>query len=480
MWGGYCWDEYANRDTQYGPAKTSSAYESENAWSAKQYGSTYAAWPYDPSGPPKHVPITQVLSTNQLPTWATRNRPSDCSKPALNKKLRSLFAPIPLPQLSQASQAPMCTRFGSCGMPAIDVSGQFKYKQFIEVDNNLSVVDRKELAPHITSHRFKTTPGQKYNVKLIIVDQEEKRVATGKGECKAVFSLEEINKLMDKALILVATTPMQPFTFLYRCKPRIYWDHIRDFRNGKVEKYIKDNGGHSASPINGQIYGLFFFARTMADGSLPLTSPFGDIRIRLKAPILLDPNRVNMYFCDFYCFCHDWLKQLDMENNPFLRVQRTGDLRNPFTFLVNRAKVWVEIYYTEDISMTWGAFDAVTPTGISNNQSCLKCNLYPSGPQPDIQKHNEPVEDLIVSNENALSSKGSDETLKKCSTCCVLHSCIESELHSPSTPLNATISKEDFLELFEVITQIVDNVVKAQELISEPQENLDSNSADVL
>lgn len=43
-------------------------------------------------------------------------------------------------------------------------------------------------------------------------------------------------------------------------------------------------------------------------------------------------------------------------------MQRTGDQRNPFNFWVNKV-VWVEIYYTEDISITWGAFDTVTPTG---------------------------------------------------------------------------------------------------------------------
>lgn len=46
---------------------------------------------------------------------------------------------------------------------------------------------------------------------------------------------------------------------------------------------------------------MFFSAKTLGDGSLPPTSPFGDIRMVIPALTLLDPNRINMYFCDFYC-----------------------------------------------------------------------------------------------------------------------------------------------------------------------------------
>lgn len=72
-----------------------------------------------------------------------------------------------------------------------------------------------------------------------------------------VFSLDEIDKLMEKAVHIVGTS-MHPFRELYRCKPYFYWDQIRDFRGGVIEKYIKDNNGQAASPINGQIYGIRF------------------------------------------------------------------------------------------------------------------------------------------------------------------------------------------------------------------------------
>lgn len=47
--------------------------------------------------------------------------------------------------------------------------------------------------------------------------------------------------------------------------------------------------------------GLFFSARTLADGMIPPSSPFGDIRMIVPAITLLDPNRVSLFFCDFYC-----------------------------------------------------------------------------------------------------------------------------------------------------------------------------------
>lgn len=50
-----------------------------------------------------------------------------------------------------------------------------------------------------------------------------------------------------------------------------------------------------------RVTGLFFSARLLPDGSLPTHSPFGNVRMLVPAMTLLDPARVNMYFCDFYC-----------------------------------------------------------------------------------------------------------------------------------------------------------------------------------
>lgn len=62
---------------------------------------------------------------------------------------------------------------------------------------------------------------------------------------------------MNKALNFVGNN-MQPFSFLYRCKPKIYWDDIYFRTNAIMEKYIKDNNGQAASPINGAISGRLF------------------------------------------------------------------------------------------------------------------------------------------------------------------------------------------------------------------------------
>lgn len=70
-----------------------------------------------------------------------------------------------------------------------------------------------------------------------------------------VFSLEEVRKLMGRAMDFTSNA-MQAFSFLYRCKPKIYWDDIYFRTNGIIERYMKDNNGQAASPINGSISGI--------------------------------------------------------------------------------------------------------------------------------------------------------------------------------------------------------------------------------
>lgn len=75
-------------------------------------------------------------------------------------------------------------------------------------------------------------------------------------------------------------------------------------------KYIKDENGQAACPINGALYGLFFSAKVLKTGELPPTSPFGDVRMRIPAEDLLNPLKHNMYFadfCEFYFYKHSTL-----------------------------------------------------------------------------------------------------------------------------------------------------------------------------
>lgn len=67
----------------------------------------------------------------------------------------------------------------------------------------------------------------------------------------AVFSREEMQNLYERALDFVGSQ-MHQFEVLYRCKPKPYYDDIKYNRDGIMEKYIKDNNGQAASPINGR------------------------------------------------------------------------------------------------------------------------------------------------------------------------------------------------------------------------------------
>lgn len=145
-----------------------------------------------------------------------------------------------------------------------------------------------------------------------------------------------------------------------------------------------------------------------------MQSPFGDIRMIIPAPSILDPARVRMYFSDFYCnyithyvtvvicergsetdrFCERRLIPLLPENNPFLRILPRHDLYDTrYEYWVNK-NVWVEIYYTENVPLAWGIFDTITatgagtsrPGGLPHNKTCQQCNLYPVG-RPAAEAH---------------------------------------------------------------------------------------------
>ncbi|VDN92280.1 unnamed protein product [Brugia pahangi] len=276
-----------------------------------------------------------------------------------------------------------------------------KYAYKLEVWEGVKC-DTYDFPAHIVSYKLKTTPGTVYKLELSARDANNTVVALGTTCMKAVFSAEEMQWLYKKSLDFVGTV-MHSFRFLYRCKPKIYYDDIQFHRGGIMEKYMKDNNGQAASSINGAISGLFFSARLLPDGSLPTHSPFGNVRMLVPAMTLLDPSRVNMYFCDFYCnyithyvtvvicekhsdtdiFCMQRLIKLAPDSNPFLRIVFRPPMFEP-EFWVNK-NVWVEIYYTENVPLNWGRFDAITATGagtsrvggLPHNKQCQMCNLYP-------------------------------------------------------------------------------------------------------
>lgn len=112
--------------------------------------------------------------------------------------------------------------------------------------------------------------------------------------------MSEINELFGLAVNFAGKTPAQKFKYLYRVKPQVYFDDIIVRRNGLMQKYIKDDNGHSASPINGELRGLFFSGRLIGE-NFPSKSPFGDKRFFVNARHVILPEAVNIYFADFYC-----------------------------------------------------------------------------------------------------------------------------------------------------------------------------------
>uniref|UniRef100_A0A915CL86 Phytanoyl-CoA hydroxylase-interacting protein-like C-terminal domain-containing protein n=1 Tax=Ditylenchus dipsaci TaxID=166011 RepID=A0A915CL86_9BILA len=246
----------------------------------------------------------------------------------------------------------------------LDLNCEALRAQEIEVSTDSdAVVVKNTMKTDVTSFSFKTEPGRR------------------EVECKAVFSLDEMDKLMSRALTCTGTW-MQSFTHLYRCKPKVYFDDIHFRRNGVIEKYRKDNNGQAASPVNNEIYGLFFSART-----------------------LLDAHYVTVVVCENGSesdeYCKERLIPLDWENNSFLRILPNDDPVNPFLYYINKC-TWIEIYYTENVLMEWGSFHQVSPTGpgssvggLPHNKACTKCNLYPVN-----TKLNKSLEEETLHKEN--------------------------------------------------------------------------------
>lgn len=256
---------------------------------------------------------------------------------------------------------------------------------------------------------FKTIPGFKYDVKIQCKSQDDRfLVAEWSRNIRAEFDASEFKNLYQLCIRYLESVfkVMQEVVVIYRCKPKVYWNQIHDYSDGVMQKYLKDDNGQPANRINGMIKGLFFSAHLNSDGSMPLSSYFGDVRMRCCAFSFLDPEKHNFYFGDFYCnkvqhyvtvviciinsetdmHCSEKLIKLDPYANPFLKMEKpiSGQLK----FFVNRTVI-VELLYTESIPLSAGAFDTVEPigsgtskeNGLPNNKECTICNLYPRAPK---------------------------------------------------------------------------------------------------
>ena len=223
------------------------------------------------------------------------------------------------------------------------------------------------------------------------------------------LTLDNLRRLYDMAVRCISRGNITPCVWIYRNRWKSYFDEIlTTAKNGVMEVYKKDNSGDPASPINGQIKGLFFMAKNI-NGRPPEDSPFGEIRIQIPADVLLS-MAPNLYFVDFYCmsgkthyvtlvmtkqgsltdsYCREKLLALDHDNphdNPFLFRQGSRWYVNVTPYIL------VELFYTEDINIfemnnEYGAIlrNNIPPPpncrgrstlgGKPKNSSCPQCNL---------------------------------------------------------------------------------------------------------
>jgi len=218
------------------------------------------------------------------------------------------------------------------------------------------------------------------------------------------LTLNDMERLHQMAVSNCSRYSITPCVWLYRNRQKSYFQKILTANNGIMTVYEKDNSGDPASPINGQIKGLFFMAKNI-NGMPPEDSPFGECRIQIRAGVLLT-MAPNLYFADFYCmrgkihyvtlvmtrpgsstdnYCRNKLLPLG-QDNPFLFRQGSQWRVNISPYIL------VELFYTEDINIVemeneHGAVlhtgippppmcrGRSTPGGIPKNSTCAKCNL---------------------------------------------------------------------------------------------------------
>ena len=225
------------------------------------------------------------------------------------------------------------------------------------------------------------------------------------GNCTEL-TVSDLQELHRAAVSYCSQSTSMECNWLYRNRSEQYFDNILKKCGGIMKIYRKDNSGDPASPINGNIDGLFFMAKNK-NGIPPRYSYFGPIRLQVPSWVLLQ-MAPNLYFADFYCmrgsvhqvtlvmtkpgsisdeFCREkelpQLSLTDRQNNPFL-FQSGGRLLTN-----NKKKLEVELLYTEDINVVklQSQHNAVLsrtetkgrghskPDGIPKNPNCAICNV---------------------------------------------------------------------------------------------------------
>ena len=259
------------------------------------------------------------------------------------------------------------------------------------------------------------------------------------------YSKEELVRLLKQAVSYNHGRTPNRCKVLYRNRRKEWFDDIIR-RGGLMTCYVKDGGrdvpsGDPRSPINsrdnvtqtGIPKGLFFLANTNLSGTgLPPRSPYGDTRLMIPIPAMLDATTDRLFFADFYCcrpdschyvtllatkpesyssmWCEQNLIELKTINKIFAcqgakpelekryeaSISQKQMYENPFFYFEPLAeawtvssRVWVEIMYTEDIDisaknqrrqqMAWQTMSPAECGKHTNpnpkNKQCRICNL---------------------------------------------------------------------------------------------------------
>ena len=219
-----------------------------------------------------------------------------------------------------------------------------------------------------------------------------------------VLTVSENNQLYNLALKFNKPKGLREIKYFYRNKKRKYFDDIINM-DGVMIPRPKNNGGEQGSVINGNFRGLFFSTFIDTRTNWPQQFSFyGPTRFNVQAEVLFSQNS-NLYFVDFYChyqkhhlaviltpesschntFCSKYLRQLDIYDNPFLKLCE----KNKSWVVMANMDMIVEVYYTETVNINsilkkgLGYIEEidvvgrgyVLPQGIPKRASCKICNL---------------------------------------------------------------------------------------------------------
>ncbi|XP_052088864.1 uncharacterized protein LOC127725721 isoform X2 [Mytilus californianus] len=239
---------------------------------------------------------------------------------------------------------------------------------------------------------------------------------------KTLFTKVDVDMLYQLALSFGTrngNSGLRPIRYFYRNKTEEYFMIIRLHTNGEMRPYLKNHGAEQGSVLNGRVKGLFF--STLVDKTTNRPQPFshyGPVRLYVEAQLMCNP-KCNLYFSDFYChnvkhhltvvlmpksspcneLCRQYLLQLDIYNNPYLRVFR---FPNGSSCVLANMDIIVEIFYTEIVNVSHilesgRGYMVRTPTigrgfapssGIPKKSTCKICNINRISPSEKNERQN--------------------------------------------------------------------------------------------